>query len=292
MAKKLVFYIFGVFLFAGCATTLPLEPVASLTRCREVKRTQESIIGGKEVGFGDPDQQLVTMLKIRRGDHESVCTGTLISDRVILTAAHCVAGVDPEDVIPHFVTTEGCPVNQARETTIEVKKSILHKNFDGTPQSLADVALLYLDEDAPKEQLRLPLLKKDEKPSSDKILLIGFGITGETQKDSQVLRRIYKSLKEDVTPRNRALLVNQANGRGGFCRGDSGAPIIAEIWGEPHVMAVNSANIGIQANTECQTMSLAMDALAFSDWIQKYKSELDRLNWLTKRFTASVEQAD
>lgn len=292
MVKMASYFIFGFLVLTGCTTTLQLEPVASLTRCRETKRSHESIVGGKEVGFGDPDQQLVTMLKIRRGDHESVCTGTLISDRVILTAAHCVSGVDPEDVIPHFVTTEGCPVNQARETTIEVKKSILHKNFDGSPQSLADVALLYLDEDAPKEQQRLPVLKKDEKPTSDKILLIGFGITGETQKDSQVLRRIYKSLKEDVTPRNRSLLVNQANGRGGFCRGDSGAPIIAELWGEPRVIGVNSANIGMQANTECQTMSLAMDVLAFSDWIQKYKTELDDLNWLTKKFTASIERAD
>ena len=34
-----------------------------------------------------PDQKIVLQLQMRHKNHDSVCTGTLISERVILTAA-------------------------------------------------------------------------------------------------------------------------------------------------------------------------------------------------------------
>jgi hypothetical protein len=276
----------------ACVTGMPMEPVAQLIQCHEVPHSHDAIIGGKEVGYGDPDQKIVTLLKIRRDDHESVCTGTLISDRVILTAAHCIEGVEPKNIAPQFITTKGCPINQVRESSVDVIKTVAHKNFDGSPQSLSDLALLYLDDDAPSEQQRIPILNSIDKPTSDRILLIGFGITGETKKDSQVLRRIYKSLREDITYRDRSLIVNQSNASGGFCRGDSGAPIIAEVWGEPHIIGVNSANIGLKPNTECQTLSLAIDVLPFSKWILGNKHYLESSNWISRFLSESAEKTN
>lgn len=286
----------GLFLLAavltGCSTFAGgLKPVAQILQCREAHRSShDAIIGGQEVGFGDPDQKLVTMLKIRRNDHESICTGTLLSDRVILTAAHCVEGVSPGNISARFTTTSGCPVNHVREASISVIRTVAHKNFDGSPQSLADLALLYLEDEAPPEQRRIPILGRNEKPAEDRILLVGFGITGEKNKDSQVLRRVYKSLSKDVTYRERALIVNQLGGRGGFCRGDSGAPIIAEVWGEPRIIGVNSANIGIKPDTECQTLSLAINVVEFSDWIQNHQKNLVSSTWLSRLFSEDVQK--
>lgn len=274
----------------GCATSLPLAPFAGLLQCRDMNSSLDPIVGGEVVGFGDPDQQLVVMIRSQREEHDEICTGTLISDRVILTAAHCVAGIQPDNIHPQFVTSNGCAVHQVREARADVIRTVIHKKFDGSPKSLADLALIYLADDAPADQQRLAVLESNLKPTSDKLLLIGYGITGETKKDSQTLRRIYKSLKNDITLRPPAVLVNQSNASGGFCRGDSGAPILAEVFGEPKIIAVNSANIGMKPNTECQTMSLAIDTKEFAPWIKQNQKTLESSTWLSRLFSSSTQR--
>jgi secreted trypsin-like serine protease len=151
------------FFYTACSHIVPLEPVATLLQCHEYNNSSDSIINGQQVGYGDPDQKIVLLLQIRHKNHDSVCTGTLISERVILTAAHCVNNIDPDDILAQFITTEGCPINQIREMRREITSMIIHKSFDGTPQSLSDLALLYLDEGAPTEQQRIPVLTPQKK---------------------------------------------------------------------------------------------------------------------------------
>ncbi|MBY0383865.1 trypsin-like serine protease [bacterium] len=213
MSKNLC--ILSLFI-SGCATYLPLEPVTALLQCTQAVRPRDSIVDGQEVGLWDPDQKLVLMLYVKRNHQESICTGTLISNRVILTAAHCVSDVNPQDITPYFVMTSGCPINQVRRKPAVVQMMVVHRDFDGSPKSLADMALLYLDEDAPTEQVRLPVIKSHQKITNDQILLVGFGVTDEQKKDSQVLRRVYKSLNRDVTPKNKVLILDQSKKNGGF----------------------------------------------------------------------------
>jgi secreted trypsin-like serine protease len=110
---------------------------------------------------------------------------------------------------------------------------------------------------------------------------LGFGITAEDRKDSQVLRKIEKSLKEDVRDRDRTLLIDQTSRKGGFCRGDSGAPLIVELWNEPYIFGVNSANIGLAKGQECQAASLAINVsnAHFRDWISKTSTEFEQREW-------------
>jgi secreted trypsin-like serine protease len=290
--KLVAFSAATILVLSGCQLLLPgpLEYVGTLSSCQPVSKTRDEIIGGEKVPFGDPDQQLVARLMIHKPNQVSVCTATLISDHVLLTAAHCVTGVEPDAIEAKFFTAEGCPVNKMRETTLAVERLVLHKDFDGSPQSLADLAVLYLKDAAPAEQVRVPLLRANDKPTSDRLLFMGFGITDEAQRDSLTLRRIHKSFKDDLEFRDRALIVNQTQERGGFCRGDSGAPIIAEVWGEPFILGVNSANVGLKPNTECHTLSLAMNVSPFRDWIERNRESLENASWLKRLVSNPIKK--
>lgn len=248
-----------------------VDGVVKLTDCFE-GQDSAAIVAGEVVSYSDPAYKLVTMLKIQRPAHSSICTGTLISDRVILTAAHCVSGVGPTDVTANFVSSMGCSMNQQKKAGISADSIVIHPEFDGSPQSLADLALVFLKTEVPRDQQRVPLIERGENASDDRVLLLGFGITGEAQTDSRTLRRVYKSLNTDLTFRERAIYVDQAKTPGGFCRGDSGAPILVENSGKLHILGVNSANIGTQADNECHTMSVAMNMNYFADWIHQEMS--------------------
>jgi secreted trypsin-like serine protease len=270
----------------GCSTLDPTtgayQLTANLLSCQPAAYKGSSIVGGKVVEGGDPDQRLVTMLKIKRDGRDHVCTGTLISDRVILTAAHCVVDASTSDIEASFVTKEGCPVHQLQTQVREIDRFVVHEEFDGDPRSFADVALVLLKEKAPEDQSRIPLLPTELKLTSDSVTFLGFGITDEKQKNSQVLRRVDKSFTRDFKVESRTITVNQSGGSGGFCRGDSGAPLIGEVWGEPYVLGINSANIGLKPGTECQTASLAMSTEFFGVWISEKRHQLESKTWWEK----------
>ncbi len=288
MLKRITFISFswvGLLGIVGCSTTSSLAPgyqlLGNLTQCEPVAENQKSIVGGKTVGLGDPDQKLVAMIKVYRDGKLHICTGALLSDQVILTAAHCVWETDQDDIFVSFVTNEGCQPLHRRKIDLEVENYLVHKDFDSTPQSFSDIALLKLSVAAPKDAQRLPIFDPSQKPSNDKLILLGFGITLEDRKDSQVLRRIEKSFKDDVRSRGRTFLIDQTSKKGGFCRGDSGAPLIVELWNEPYIAGVNSANIGLTKGQECQEASLAIDVTSkhFQEWIDQTRSDFEEKKW-------------
>lgn len=288
---KVSFLIVLMLISVGCAgpALIGLKVAAGVTPCTPNSKEQDRIVGGEKVAYGDPDQNLVTMLRIRRRSQEAVCTGALISDRVVLTAAHCIDGVSVADVDVVFTTGVGCLVDQHKKLSVPIHRIVIHKNFDGTPKSLSDVGLVLLDQEAPADQQRLDIIKPADRPTADRVLFVGYGITEETKKDSQILRRVYKSYKNHLNFRERSIVVDQRD-RAGFCRGDSGAPLIGEVFGEPVILGVNSANVGVGKNTECHELSLAMDALFFSDWIIGNRRALDDLTWFGRQFSSSIQR--
>ncbi len=281
MVRTRVILLFFPVLLAGCATDAGLSSaMMPLLRCQSIPpdaHTYDKIIGGREVGFYDPDQQNVVQIKIRRGSRDSICTASLIRDRVLLTAAHCVK--DADEINAFFVTSEGCPVNSRQKITISEKEVLIHPEFDGSPQSFADLALVKLNSDAPKDQLRLKLVGTGDE-FSDEFLLLGFGITDEKSKDAEVLRRVLKP-KAEISVREKIVVIDQRPGSG-FCRGDSGAPLLAMVWTEPKILAINSATVGTAENNECHTMSVAMNAQHFAPWLTQHADDLDRKGWLAR----------
>src|SRR3712207_3171579 len=74
----------------------------------------DAIIGGQPDGNGHPN---VALLWITDGPDRYICTGTLVSPTVVVTAAHCLGGV-PE-IQPDKVEVTFDPVLSVNETTLQ-----------------------------------------------------------------------------------------------------------------------------------------------------------------------------
>lgn len=267
------------FLTTGCASTADLlvshtVPYATqISACEPGESHVSPIVGGETVTRDDPDSRLVVEIRIRRGAKDSVCTGSLLNDWLVLTAAHCVMG-DAPDVYAQFVTKDGCPFRHYRRHRIAVDEFTLHPDFDGDPRTFKDLAILKLKSKAPEDQRRL-VLNSESTPDNREVLLLGFGVTGEDKNDSMTLRRVRKN-SDEITSKNGIFLVDQKTRMSGFCRGDSGAPLITFVDDIPYIMGVNSANIGsgTEKRDECHTLSVAMDVRIFERWIQTTMEEL------------------
>ncbi|MBY0383866.1 hypothetical protein K2X05_01795 [bacterium] len=58
--------------------------------------------------------------------------------------------------------------------------------------------------------------------------------------------------------------------------------MIGEIYGEPYILGVNSASIGIEPKRECHLLSVVMDANYFGSWIEKNKNTVESTNWFSR----------
>ncbi len=233
----------------------------------------KAIVGGSEIAADETEAKSAILLLITRGSALHVCTSVLVAPKVLLTAAHCVAGVEPAKIRIVFQT-------RGRRATEAVKdlrptRVVLHEKYDGKPESKADLALLSLPEIPPRGYIPIPLLSKAEKVVKDDVLLVGYGITGETKSDSMTLRKTKKSWSKEIHLKDGYFGITQSSATGGFCRGDSGAPVLVTVeGGQQKLLGINSFTIGVEQNRECHSASVAMSAPHFKSWIETHVTQL------------------
>ncbi len=195
------------------------------------------------------------------GVSDPFCTGTLIFDKWVLTAAHCADGQSASGVVVHF-GDDGRRLDSDR--LHEVRRITMHPSYD--PWRIQnDVALLELTSAVHHTAPVMPLPASIGLTSGDRgeiIDLAGFGF----QEDGG-----YADLLHVEVPiaqvRNTEIEYDQGsgwgNGTGGACNGDSGGPAFFERDGEVYVAGVTS-----YGDANCTDFGVSLKVDAFESFIE------------------------
>ncbi|CAN5719327.1 hypothetical protein BH18ACT11_BH18ACT11_19210 [soil metagenome] len=158
------------------------------------------------------------------GETSPYCSGTLISRRVFLTAAHCEPGKKLAKV-----TFDEKYTSRSRLHTGTFHASPLYPGASNDPY---DIAVVVFDEPVKgKVPARLPALKRfDDLPKDKRFTSVGYGSQEVKNRPGGHWFR-YRDAREfsvgtlnSVTKSYLRISQNPATGNGGTCYGDSGGP--------------------------------------------------------------------
>lgn len=277
MKEKIVsgmFAALSVFCLSGCQPSKSASYEEKKHKTCMVASELNGIIGGVKVNSNDFLAKKVVMLMAKKGDSASICTGTPISKDVILTAAHCVNGIEKKDIAVVFHTDVTCESGfNSDKQVVVIQDYIAHSGFSGKSDATNDLALVKLPAPIPSDYEITEIFDGKSKLSADQVTLTGYGVTDESGDGAMFLRTTVKSFKEDMVVAERKITIEQKSN--GVCSGDSGGPVLVKVDGKLKIAGVNSTVRGSTKETICHDRSVAVYVPYYLDWIQTQSANLN-----------------
>ncbi len=215
------------------------------------------------------------------GDPEFLCSGTLVSSNVVLTAGHC--GADESTSVPNspsgyrIVTNAVDWTDTTNAQVSEVSQVVVDPNFD--PATLyGDASMLVLA--SPVTEPTIPLWASGEFDAGTQGTIAGWGKTYSAQPSWQtvlqwaptVLQNVdycsneAEALDYDYDSGSELCVVDFPYDETATCNGDSGGPLIADdTQGDPIEIGITSV---VPTDCDTTTADFFTAVLPIEPWIE------------------------
>lgn len=260
----------------------------------ELKYTQSmSGDGGEKIAQGTWPWLVAISRKDLKGN-QFKCTGTIISNRLVLTAAHCFKSnakfnaISAEQIVLAFGQHD---INDWTEENIvisDVEEIILHSDYLSKKESTifdADIAILVVKGFIEFTSIIKPICLWP-KTSDNKMPTVGTigRVVGWDQQNENIEENVPRKLTLPVVrkltcfPEKRVVNARRVFCAGtrkrGYapCHGDSGSAFAIQTDGAWSLRGIASAALGGQSFNDCQQQTFAIytDIIYFRSWIDSY----------------------
>lgn len=249
--------------------------LSGLMGCSEPSYSRENLFYNEKNGIlgghtiDSKDRISLSSVFLVNSESNEICTGTLVTPKILLTAAHCIPQ-SSEDLQAFFSQQ---PLSDSAEVQgQEIDFAHTHPEFDRSQNMTSvDLALVVLKESAPAPFKPAILLRGGHIRLGQKVILAGYGNSSAHNSEGfGVLRKVEARLSF-VGPR--FFEVNQNGGRG-ICDGDSGGPVFVATDGGLRLLGVSKLvydkNQTGQVNCLTTAQFTATHSEAIYGWIRDF----------------------
>jgi secreted trypsin-like serine protease len=190
---------------------------------------------------------------------QTLCTGSILSENSVLTAAHCVDN-NPERMVVVF----GKNIHSAKQESMRPVTNFVQNPYWSHPNSTnqGDLAIVHFSGGLPAGYVPVHLVNASEKVSEgDSVYFIGYGVTnGKSQKGSGILRATTTQIIGEQSP-TETITDGQKTS---VCFGDSGGPAFVKVKNKFLQWGVASSVL----NQTCNEASIHTNIMTYLNWIR------------------------
>ncbi|KAJ6643052.1 Trypsin-1 [Pseudolycoriella hygida] len=209
-----------------------LTPPETCDECKcGIINTKNRIVGGQETQVNQYPWMALLLYSGR-----FYCGASLINDRYVLTAAHCVNGFNKDRITVRFLEHDRSTEGETMTITRKVKRIVRHASYSSSNYD-NDIALLRLDEVLKFDNLLRPVCLPTPGKSFSGYdgIVTGWGATQENGDVSVTLMEVTVPIHSNSECRqsgygssritNNMLCAGFKEGQKDSCQGDSGGPL-------------------------------------------------------------------